>query len=104
MPQTATAEPVATFFHGRYPNLRIITRDEPDAAPSIDVQFRNGQLDVWTTEEAEFVRGRSRENGSEIFEGRAGDGTPCPLCQRRKRVPPILNARALALHMKIEHE
>jgi hypothetical protein len=96
-------EPVAVFFNARYPNERVIYRDEIGAPNSFDLQFQDGMLVVMDEDDAEFIRRAVGKTGR-VFEGKKGDGVRCPLCQERGRMPITLNAPALAQHMKFAHE
>jgi len=98
----AKPEPVATFYNGRYPNERFISREEP-GGPELVVKFHQGRVSVYTEEEAELVR-RYLKTGR-IYEGRAEEAMRCPLCEKVKgREPIYLAGTAMSVHMRHAHE
>lgn len=94
---------VATFFHAKYPHMRLLWREEQDAPPTFDVQFNNGILKVYSEEEAAFVREQAIP-GSFIYEGNPDDAVECELCKKRQREPIVLNGKAMQAHIRIAHE
>lgn len=96
-------QPVAVFYNPRYPNERVLYRDEQDAPPMYDVQFDHGRLAVYDEDTANWLR-RTLLPRNDVFEGTWDEAVTCDLCKNKGREPTFLNGKALVAHMKLWHE